>query len=406
MAALDVLQLVPVQGSGTPVTVTFSSVAAGDLLVFVVMCGSGASVVTPPAGLTAYTNVNTEWPRLATYARVVQAGDSASWAFGFSNTDSNVIQGYRIEGPFSDLTGVTITADASFASGTSRKVLLSDATVTANTLVLAAICHYGSSTFSFSNAFTNAQNTTGIGAGVLGTARRLYSTGASDVSTTATWTGSDSGNSALIRIAAPSGGGGTGSPYRQHFGAVCAGSTSVIRYCYLQNTDGTPATGKLHTAVNAAYVREVAAPTAVTLSAGAVAAAWSSGAFSEVDATNCPGLYRVDWPDAAFAVGAADSVTLVVRGTGLRPSEEVVPLAMEPVLYGGEVTTGATPSTIPTTGLPTLTTGQLNRRLLQFTSGPCTGERVLIVGQSSGGVLQVAPKTTVAASDGDTFMIL
>ena len=41
--------------------------------------------------------------------------------------------------------------------------------------------------------------------------------------------------------------------------------------------------------------------------------AWVSGGFKEVDATTMPGVYRLDLPDAAVAVGA-DDVTVVVRG--------------------------------------------------------------------------------------------
>jgi hypothetical protein len=40
---------------------------------------------------------------------------------------------------------------------------------------------------------------------------------------------------------------------------------------------------------------------------------WMSGGFKEVDAATMPGIYRLDLPDAAVAVGA-DDVTVVVRG--------------------------------------------------------------------------------------------
>ena len=41
--------------------------------------------------------------------------------------------------------------------------------------------------------------------------------------------------------------------------------------------------------------------------------AWVSGGFKEVDATTMPGVYRLDLPDAAVALGA-DDVTVVVKG--------------------------------------------------------------------------------------------
>jgi hypothetical protein len=197
----------------------------------------------------------------------------------------------------------------------------------------------------------------------------------------------------------------TNSPY-QH-GAVRVDSTQVTRYAYLQQTDGTAATGRTHltSGLTAHYVRQGAAPVPVPLLEGTPTATWGAGRFAEVDATHCPGLYRVDWPDAAFAFGTAETVTLVVTAPGLRPFEDVVPLALADELWGGEAATGATPTTLPTTGLPTLTQGQLHRRLLQFTGGPCLGERVLIVGQAANGTLQVAPPLTVAPSDGDPFVI-
>lgn len=47
--------------------------------------------------------------------------------------------------------------------------------------------------------------------------------------------------------------------------------------------------------------------------------AYSSGGFVEVDATNMPGLYRFDPPDAVFATGV-DKAVLVLKGaTGMAP---------------------------------------------------------------------------------------
>jgi len=51
----------------------------------------------------------------------------------------------------------------------------------------------------------------------------------------------------------------------------------------------------------------------IPLVARTIAQAYTAGGFAEVDATNMPGVYRLDLPDAALAVGA-DDVTVVVRG--------------------------------------------------------------------------------------------
>ncbi|RWO29578.1 MAG: hypothetical protein EOS10_22295 [Mesorhizobium sp.] len=66
--------------------------------------------------------------------------------------------------------------------------------------------------------------------------------------------------------------------------------------------------------LTAYYVRNQNTATAITLATLAAAnTAWSSGGFKEVDATNMPGIYRLDVPDAAFATGA-DSVAITIKG--------------------------------------------------------------------------------------------
>ena len=94
---------------------------------------------------------------------------------------------------------------------------------------------------------------------------------------------------------------------------IVKGSTS--QSLYLVALDSTSTTGGRKTGLvfnssglTAYYVRNGATSTAITLATLASAsAAWSSGGFVEVDATNTPGLYRLDVPDAAFATGV-DSV--------------------------------------------------------------------------------------------------
>jgi hypothetical protein len=76
---------------------------------------------------------------------------------------------------------------------------------------------------------------------------------------------------------------------------------------------GDPLTGLAYnTASLKAYYRKngTGTPTAITLATLANAqAAWSSGGFVEVDATNMPGLYRLDIPDTVqAAIGEANIV--------------------------------------------------------------------------------------------------
>lgn len=90
---------------------------------------------------------------------------------------------------------------------------------------------------------------------------------------------------------------------------IAPGSTSQSIEVYLGVTGLTASTAGL----SARYNRTRTASVNIPLVARTIGQAWISGGFAEVDAVNMPGIYRVDIPDAALAVGA-DDVTLVVRG--------------------------------------------------------------------------------------------
>jgi hypothetical protein len=87
------------------------------------------------------------------------------------------------------------------------------------------------------------------------------------------------------------------------------GSTSQSIELYLGATGLTASTSGL----SARYNRTRTASVSIPLVARTIAQAWTAGGFAEVDATNMPGVYRLDVPDAALASGA-DDVTIVVRG--------------------------------------------------------------------------------------------
>lgn len=90
---------------------------------------------------------------------------------------------------------------------------------------------------------------------------------------------------------------------------IAPGSTSQSIELYLGATGLTASTSGL----SARYNRTRTASVSIPLVARTIAQAWTSGGFAEVDATNMPGVYRLDVPDAALAAGAED-VTVVVRG--------------------------------------------------------------------------------------------
>jgi len=99
-------------------------------------------------------------------------------------------------------------------------------------------------------------------------------------------------------------------------------STDITTYFKLiDSTAGTPETGLTITDLDLTYVRRGAAP-AAKVDATALAATDSAHADNkaiEIDGTNMPGLYRVDWPDAAFATGV-NSVILCVKASGVDPA--------------------------------------------------------------------------------------
>jgi hypothetical protein len=90
---------------------------------------------------------------------------------------------------------------------------------------------------------------------------------------------------------------------------IAPGSTSQSIELYLGATGLTASTAGL----SARYNRTRTASQEIPLVARTIAQAWTAGGFAEVDATNMPGVYRLDLPDAALAAGA-DDVTIVVRG--------------------------------------------------------------------------------------------
>ena len=99
---------------------------------------------------------------------------------------------------------------------------------------------------------------------------------------------------------------------------ITAGSTDISTYIVLRdNSDGTeePSLTYASSGLTLAYIRNGEAVVDVNAVAQTVTGSHSDGGFSEVSATYAPGLYRIDWPDAAFADGGRD-VTLAVQATG------------------------------------------------------------------------------------------
>jgi hypothetical protein len=96
---------------------------------------------------------------------------------------------------------------------------------------------------------------------------------------------------------------------------VTAGAVDVTTYFHLRlAADGTDATGLTITNIDLQYTRSGATPAAKVdaTALGAANSAHSDNTAFEIDGTDQPGVYRVDWPDAAFASGV-DEVILTVK---------------------------------------------------------------------------------------------
>lgn len=114
---------------------------------------------------------------------------------------------------------------------------------------------------------------------------------------------------------------------------VKAGKTSQTILVFIRSSQTTIG-GKTGLVFNSAgltcyYARPGAAAVAVNLVTQTVGGAYSSGGFVEIDATNMPGWYRFDVPDAAIAAGV-DTTTLLFKGSsGMTP----LPLKVNLVAY-------------------------------------------------------------------------
>jgi hypothetical protein len=109
------------------------------------------------------------------------------------------------------------------------------------------------------------------------------------------------------------------------------GSTSKSVFVYMSGPTGVPVTGKVFndTGLVASYAGTKLARVAITLAdLATITTAWASGGFKQVDATNMPGWYRLDIPNAALALVADEVVIEVIDqdATGDAACTLVIPL--------------------------------------------------------------------------------
>lgn len=119
--------------------------------------------------------------------------------------------------------------------------------------------------------------------------------------------------------------------------SIKAGSTSQSVNVFILDSASTTGEGKTGMVFNSAgltayysHAGADATATAITLATlAAVNSAWSSGGFKEIDATNMPGWYRLDVPDAVLAASKGRSVAVHLKGAA-----GMVPLPIEIELTG------------------------------------------------------------------------
>ncbi len=150
--------------------------------------------------------------------------------------------------------------------------------------------------------------------------------------------------------------------------AVKPGTTSLVAYVFIQDSSVTTGAGLTGLVFNsgslvASYVRPAAARSAITLATQTTTGAYSSGGFVEVDATNMPGVYRFDIPDAAIASGVRSVVVMLKGAANMSPCVLEIDLSNQASVTAWNDTAVASPHTA---GYPAVTvkvgtgTGEIN----------------------------------------------
>ena len=164
---------------------------------------------------------------------------------------------------------------------------------------------------------------------------------------------------------------------------VAGGSTNVTTYFAMRLTaDGTAATGLTITGFDLQYVRSGVAPVA-KVDATALAATDSAHADNqaiEIDATDQPGLYRVDWPDAAFTAGVREVILTVKVATAFTEHLRVeIDAEVNVVEWAGtDVVAGAIPAAVADAagGLPISDAGGLDLDIKLANTNEVTAARM------------------------------
>jgi hypothetical protein len=165
--------------------------------------------------------------------------------------------------------------------------------------------------------------------------------------------------------------------------SIKPGTTDVTVYVHI--VDSTTAAGETGLAYNtsglsAYYVRTLGSATAITLATQTVGGAHSDGGFVEVDATNMPGVYRLDLPDAVCATSAR-AAEIMVKGTGILAGFVTVDLNSEvntthlagTAQTGRDIGTSVLLSSGTGTGQVSLSSGRVNGDVVYWNGSAIAG---------------------------------
>lgn len=168
------------------------------------------------------------------------------------------------------------------------------------------------------------------------------------------------------------------------------------------------ATGLTTANLTATYERPGSAISSTALTAlAAITTAHTDNYGIEVSATYAPGVYRVDWPDAAFATGVDRVLLSLISSTGHHASE-VIPL-MEPLRLKGSVTTATGLSTTAFRDSARSATADFyNDMIVCWTTGTLKGLafRITDYGGSAGNYEFTTSTMPSAAANGDEYVII
>jgi len=121
--------------------------------------------------------------------------------------------------------------------------------------------------------------------------------------------------------------------YNLYTRPVTKGATSKSFFIHIVSSLGAPQTGLVFNSAGllASYAGSKLARVAITpADLAAITTAWTSSGFKEVDATNMPGWYRIDVPDAALDL-AVDEVVVTIWKSAAYNGSIVIPIATQTV---------------------------------------------------------------------------